>query len=369
VVDQLVVVSRVGQDGAMVPAELVRRAAADPLIAPRDRHIATRAVASLMLAGAAFVGVLSLFVPGYGGTTPFQHGVTYAAGVLVAIGGVVCWRYPHRIPDGFWAGVPIGAVVLIGGLNYLTSDVTAGAQLFFLWPTLYAATFLNRRLIYAVLVCVFVAEALLVFALETPASAAADLAGLMTALTMATVVIVTLRRRLDELLGSLESQALEDELTGLANRRAFDRDVAHAVSRARRTCQPLSLLTIDVDHFKVVNDTHGHAAGDQALQAVAQALRMAARESDMLARIGGDEFVALLLDCDAAGAHRMAATLQSALADSPVGALTLSIGIATMPSDADTVESLSIASDAALYDAKLHGRNRIVAASELRGRP
>ncbi len=89
----------------------------------------------------------------------------------------------------------------------------------------------------------------------------------------------------------------------------------------------------------------------------------------MLARIGGDEFVALLLDCDPAGAHRMAATLQSALADSPVGALTLSIGIATMPSDADTVESLSIASDAALYDAKLHGRNRIVAASELRGRP
>jgi len=355
----------------MVPAELVGRAQAHPAILPRDRHGATRAVAYFMLAGAAFVAVLSVLVPGYGGEGAIARGATYTAGVVLAIGGWACWRYPHRIPDAFWAGVPIGAVFLIGGLNLITSDASAGGQLFFLWPALYAATFLHRRLLYTVLAWVFIGEAVLVFTLKTPAEAAGDLAGLMTALTMASVIIITLRRRLDGLLDSLETQALEDELTGLANRRAFDRDIAHAVAQARRAGEPLSLLTVDVDHFKLVNDTQGHAAGDVALQAVATALRAAARESDVIARIGGDEFVALLLNCDAPGARRVADGLQTALAKVPGlpgGPLTLSIGAATMPRDADSVESLSIASDAALYDAKLGGRNRIVSASEVRGR-
>lgn len=342
-----------------------------PAILPRDRHGATRAVAYLMLAGAVFVAVLSVVVPGYGGPTPLAKAATYTAGALLAIGGVLCWRYPHRIADWFWAAVPIAAVGLIGGLNYVTEDASAGGQLFFLWPALYAATFLRRRLLYVVLACILVAEAGLVFALEPATQAAGDTAGLMTALTMASIIIVTLRRRLDSLLDSLETQALEDDLTGLSNRRAFDRDIAHAVARARRTGEQLSLLTIDVDHFKSVNDARGHAGGDHALRAVAKALRGVARESDVVARIGGDEFVALLINCDPHGAHRVAAGLQSALAQvpgRPGASLTLSIGAATMPQDADSVESLSIASDAALYDAKLGGRNRIVAASEVRDR-
>ncbi len=344
----------------MIPAEVGRR----PAIQPRDRHAATRTVAYFMMAGAAFVAVLSAVVPGYGGDGAVAKGATYLAGVLLAAGGWICWRHPDRLPDAFWAAVPTGAVALIGGLNLITSDASAGAQLFFLWPVFYAATFLRRGVLYTVLACVLVAEAVLVYALESPAEATVDLAGLMTALTMASVIIVTLRRRLDDLLDSLETQALEDQLTGLANRRAFDRDVAQAVARARRTREPLSLLTVDVDHFKSVNDTRGHAGGDLALKAVATALRAAARESDVLARIGGDEFVALLINCDAHGAHRVAVQLQAALRDD----LTLSIGAATMPQDADGVESLSIASDAALYDAKLGGRDRIVSASDVRNR-
>lgn len=348
----------------MVPAELVRHPPARPAIASRDRHAATRTVAYFMLAGAAFVAVLSVVVPGYGGADPLARGATYGTGALLAACGWACWHHPDRFPEAFWAAVPIGGVFLIGGLNLITSDSSAGAQLFFLWPVFYAATFLRRRVLYVVLVCVLAAEGVLVYSLEGAAEATADLAGLMTALTMASVIIVTLRRRLDSLLESLETQALEDELTGLANRRAFDRDIAHAVALARRTSNSLSLLTIDVDHFKSINDSSGHAAGDRALRAVATALRAAARESDVLARIGGDEFVALLIDCDARGARRVAVGLQAALA----GELTLSIGAATLPHDADSVEGLSIASDAALYDAKVGGRNRIVSASELRGR-
>jgi len=349
----------------------VRQEPAQPAILPRDRHGAARTVAYLMLAGAGFVAVLSLLVPGYGGSGTVAKTATYLAGVVLAIGGALCLRYEHRIADWFWAAIPIGAVFLVGGLNLITRDASAGAQLFFLWPALYAATFLRRRLIYAVLACVFVAEAVLVFQFEPVPQAAGDLAGLMTALSMASFIIVTLRSRLDKLLDALEAQALEDQLTGVSNRRAFDRDISNAVARARRTGEPLSLLTIDVDHFKSVNDTRGHAAGDLALRTVAHALRGAARESDVVARIGGDEFVALLLDCDAAGAQRVARGLQAALAEVPGipgGRLTLSIGAATMPRDADSVESLSIASDAALYDAKLSGRNRIVAASEVRDR-
>jgi diguanylate cyclase (GGDEF)-like protein len=333
----------------------------------RDRHSASRAVAYFMLAGAVFVAVLSVVVPEYGGVGTVARGATYASGVLLLVGGWVCWRMPDRMPERFWAYAPIGAVLMIGGLNLITSDDSAGGQLFFLWPTLYAATFLPQRLLYAVLGCVTVAESVLVFTLEPPSEALADAAGLMTALTMASIIIVGLRRRLDLLLDSLETQALEDQLTGLANRRAFDRDISHAVARARRMQEPLSLLTIDVDHFKSVNDTLGHAAGDLALRTVADVLRAVARESDVVARIGGDEFVALLLNCDIAGARRVGASLQARLAQAP-GSLTLSIGAATIPHDADSVESLSIASDAALYDAKLGGRNRVVSASEVRHR-
>jgi diguanylate cyclase (GGDEF)-like protein len=341
------------------------------VILPRDRHGATRAVTIFMLAGAGFVAVLSVLVPGYGGEGPLQKAATYGVGVLLTVGGLACWRYPHRIPDWFWAGVPVASIGLIGGLNYITEDTTAGAQLFFLWPALYAATFLERRLVYLVLVLVFVAHAVVVFGLEPVAQAAADMAGLVTALSMATVIIVTLRSRLDKLLDALAAQALEDQLTGVANRRAFDRDIATAVARARRAGRPLSLLTIDLDNFKAVNDTRGHAAGDLALRTVADALRAAVRESDVVARIGGDEFVALLIDCDAEGARRVALGLQASLvevAGVAGGQLTLSIGCATMPHDADSVESLSIASDAALYDAKLGGRNRVVTASEVRRR-
>ncbi len=313
-------------------------------------------MAYFMLAGAAFVAVLSVVVPEYGGVGAFSRGTTYTAGVLLAIGGWVCWRHPERIPDRFWAYAPVAAVLVIAGLNLITKDSSAGGQLFFLWPTLYAATFLPQRLLCIVLGCVLVAESVLVFSLEPASEAAADAAGLMTALTMASIIIIGLRRRLDALLDSLESQALEDQLTGLANRRAFDRDIGHAVTRARRTKEPLSLLTIDVDHFKAVNDTQGHAAGDLALRTVASVLREVARESDVVARIGGDEFVALLINCDIAGARRVGVSLQTALSRAPgvpVRSLTLSIGAATMPHDADSVESLSIASDAALYDAKL----------------
>jgi diguanylate cyclase (GGDEF)-like protein len=281
--------------------------------------------------------------------------------VLLITAGVTCWRRPTFFPDSFWVVVPFIATAVIAALNVISSDASTGAQLFLLWPVLYAATFLSRRAIACVLLAVLAAEAAVVFPVLTTGGAIADTAAMMIALSMSAVVVVTLRERRDQLLSVLETQALADPLTGLPNRRSFDRDLAHAEAWVRRSGGPLSLLTVDLDHFKAINDTWGHAIGDLALQAVATAMRSAVRETDVVARLGGDEFV-ILLRCDRRGALRVAAALRELLAaceDLPGGPPRLSIGLAVLPDDATDVEALLAASDAALYDAKMSGRDRV----------
>jgi diguanylate cyclase (GGDEF)-like protein len=236
---------------------------------------------------------------------------------------------------------------------------------------LYAATFLGRRLNYFVVGAVLAGESAVVFTLLEPAQAAPDLLTMMTALSMSAFVVVSLRERRDQLLSVLELQALADPLTGLGNRRSFDRDLADADAWVRRNKGALSLLTVDLDHFKAINDTWGHAVGDIALQSVAKAMRTVARETDVLARLGGDEFV-MLLRSDRSGAERVAGAVRAAVAasgDVPGGPPTLSIGLAVLPADADTVEGLIAASDAALYQAKVGGRDRVASVGAVRQDP
>lgn len=338
----------------------MRRTPAGPTILPRDRHAAARAVACFLMAGAAFVGSLVILLPGYAGHELSGIVATASAAVAMGVGGAACWRIPQRIPASFWVAVPVLSAVLIGALNLVSRDASAGAQLFFLWPVLYTATFLRGQVTYLVLASVGLAEVAVVFTLLAPDKAVSDALGLMTALTMATVVIRILRRRVDGLLTALETQALADSLTGLANRRAFELRLAAAATEAGRTGRPMSLLTIDLDHFKGINDRWGHAAGDAALQAVAAAMRAVCRSDDGCARLGGDEF-AIMLDSDSVGAKRIAAALRAAIAAHtgvPGGPPTLSIGVASIPEHADTVEALKAASDGALYHAKAAGRNR-----------
>ena len=187
---------------------------------------------------------------------------------------------------------------------------------------------------------------------------------MVTALTMSAIVIVRLRERGDRLVTVLETQALSDPLTGVGNRRAFACGIDQAVARARRAKAQLSLMTVDVDRFKAINDRWGHAAGDIALRAVADALRTVVRRSDIVARLGGDEFV-VLVEAGTDGARRVAEAIRdevAAISGLPSGPPTLSIGLATFPDDADGVESLIAASDTALYAAKTAGRDRVVTA-------
>ncbi len=176
----------------------------------------------------------------------------------------------------------------------------------------------------------------------------------------------TVRQRTQELQRAnqaLEMQARCDPLTGLLNRRGLEGQFDFAIALARRSGRPLSLLTVDVDHFKRVNDTHGHGVGDQVLQGLARTLQQRLRRSDVAARIGGEEFVALLPDTGLEEAQAAADALRLAVAaqEHPqVGHITISLGVSALRAgDEDSASALMQRADAALYQAKGEGRNRV----------
>jgi diguanylate cyclase (GGDEF)-like protein/PAS domain S-box-containing protein len=153
--------------------------------------------------------------------------------------------------------------------------------------------------------------------------------------------------------------AISDALTGAFNRRYMLNHLRNALERG--DLPRASLLLFDLDHFKAINDSHGHDAGDVALKRVADVARQISRESDMLFRLGGDEFVLYLPGVSAAGAHVIAQRLREAVAHSaPPGArtVTISIGVAERRKE-DTIETWLRAADIALYSAKQGGRNRV----------
>lgn len=160
---------------------------------------------------------------------------------------------------------------------------------------------------------------------------------------------------------ALADLATEDPLTGLANRRRFEERLAEEVESARRHLRPLSLVLIDLDHFKAVNDTYGHAAGDVVLVEAARRMRSVARVDELLARTGGDEFALLLSDTDCAKSAAAAERLRKVLGRPwPSGAaVTASIGAATGTGSELTGSRLTKQADEALYESKRKGRDSI----------
>jgi diguanylate cyclase (GGDEF)-like protein len=168
----------------------------------------------------------------------------------------------------------------------------------------------------------------------------------------------------------LKLLAATDGLTGLPNKRAFEEALHRDLSRADREGSALSLIVLDLDEFKKVNDTHGHSVGDDVLRMSSSVLKRSLRTGDVAARYGGEELVVILPKTDAAGARVVAERLRSAIALSPVVApagsihVTASVGVATVhgPGCRETAARLFEAADGALYDAKRAGRNRVCVA-------
>jgi diguanylate cyclase (GGDEF)-like protein len=180
------------------------------------------------------------------------------------------------------------------------------------------------------------------------------------------------RRRIEAeregLIGQLKQMAETDFLTGVLNRRSFYSAAERELSAARRYVRRLAVVMLDIDHFKAINDTHGHQVGDEVLKAVAATCRTACRDSDFLARYGGEEFVILLQETHAGEALEVAERLRTAIGRAPVVAgdltvaVTASFGVATAGPETAGIDQLVRAADAALYRAKAAGRDRVVAA-------
>ena len=156
-------------------------------------------------------------------------------------------------------------------------------------------------------------------------------------------------------------QARTDDLTDLPNRRALDEEIAHALAGARSSGRPFAIVMVDVDRFKFINDTHGHAVGDATLAAFSARLAGALREPDRAYRYGGEEFCLLLAETDAAGARTLAERAREQIAlpfEGTMRALTASFGVTAWQPD-DTFDTLFRRADRALYSAKHGGRNRV----------
>jgi diguanylate cyclase (GGDEF)-like protein len=180
----------------------------------------------------------------------------------------------------------------------------------------------------------------------------------------------TLQRRdleLKKAMQELQEQAITDPLTGLHNLRSLRELLPRELLRARRRDSPLAVIMIDVDHFKRVNDSLGHEAGDEVLKELGALFKKSIRGSDIACRYGGAEFAVVLADATSEGARRRAEDIRAAVkrvelkhGGKPIGGLTVSLGVALAPYHADQTTTLLRKADEALYQAKSAGRDRVV---------
>ncbi|MGY1446214.1 sensor domain-containing diguanylate cyclase [Pseudomonas chlororaphis] len=186
---------------------------------------------------------------------------------------------------------------------------------------------------------------------------------LLICLAITLIVLTLLNRVVRRFQRKIETQATLDSLTGLPNRRGFDLLAAQAMLEAQREPKPLTALLLDLDHFKRLNDTYGHLAGDQVLSGFARHLASCLRQSDIVCRWGGEEFIVLLKDTDSATALKIAEKIRLLIEQQHYAyegknmRLTVSIGVTTLQAD-DTLHSLLSRADHAMYRAKQTGRNR-----------
>lgn len=173
---------------------------------------------------------------------------------------------------------------------------------------------------------------------------------------------------LRQVLQEVQKLAVTDSLTGLLNRRHFFELAEHELRRAKRYSRPLSAIMLDVDHFKQINDTYGHAVGDTVLREVAQVCMRETRNVDVLGRYGGEEFVIVLPECETHAAREVAERLRQSIAELSVNTpegpvqVTASLGVASLSSQSMTLDALIAAADTALYSAKRGGRDNVVSA-------
>lgn len=321
----------------------------------RNRRIMAYTAAA-MYGAAAIDGCIEGFLPG---DPPFSLLPVIVVVIMTAALLTVGPRLPRR------------ALAVLGPLGVaLTSYALAtspgagdGAVLYAL-PVLWTTMFFGRRGAIVIVGCVALGHAGTLLVLPASSAYPGRWVDVMVSATSIAAVVVSLEHRNELLVERLAGEARTDPLTGLLNRRGFDERASVAIAHARRDLTPMALVAFDIDHFKLINDAWGHEAGDRVLARIGELLRAEAREVDVLARRGGEEFAALLPDTDHVGADAFAARVRSALADGEDSAhlsapVRVSAGIVA-DLGFDDVQQMLGRADAALYEAKRGGRDRVV---------
>jgi diguanylate cyclase (GGDEF)-like protein len=333
----------------------------------RQRHWAAKNIGGyLLLAGAVLVDGIAAFsyarsaAPPKPDTRPLDFILTVPPLIL----GIFLITRRKPVPTWLLNVAPSFAAILICVPTAVDKQPGPLGPVLLTWPVVFAAFLLSVRVAWATMGVVAASFAVL-------ASSSRGVDGLVlwlevtAGITVVCLMVIGLRRQGDRLRADLAELARTDSLTGLANRRGFDEALRREHAQHLRDGKPLSLLAVDIDHFKQVNDAWGHPTGDIVLASLGRFLASRARASDMIGRQGGEEFALLLPDCSAAQALARGQELCDAVrADSKTWehAITISVGVATLPRDASTPRGLQEAADAALYTAKQSGRDRVVGA-------
>jgi diguanylate cyclase (GGDEF)-like protein len=308
--------------------------------------------AAAMFGGATVDAAIEGIVPG---DPSFAIAPALAALVLVSVVLLVGPRLPRAALAMLG---PIG-VLLIAAALAGTPGAGDGAILY-VWPVLWTTFFFGPRGGIAIVCFVGLAHAGTLLALPPASSYPGRWLDVMATSSVLVVVTLMVVRRNRDLLAVLASEARTDALTGVLNRRGFDERAEVELTRARRDGSSIAVVIFDVDHFKRINDEWGHDTGDLVLARTAAILADAARDIDVLGRLGGEEFAVLLPSCDEAGAAALADRAREAVAATQsrgLPAVRMSAGLATATAPA-TAQELLQAADVALYRAKGSGRDR-----------
>ena len=332
-----------------------------PSMVREDRVTMARTFTYLFGTGATLV-LLSLLFPHSPGRDTTGLLITTLGAYLVAIGFLVAW---DRLPLWAFEASPLAGTVVVSLAVYFSGPEAATAYaLFYLWVALAACYFLRPPVAFTHLGIASAAYALVL--VVSPGHVM--LPGLTWAMVTGTLAVLgilmtTLRGQLDQLVKQLAAAARTDSLTQLANRRELEERFAAELERSTRTARPLSIVVLDLDWFKEYNDRFGHSAGDRVLVLLAQALKRATRTSDVVARLGGEEFGVLAPETDETEAYllseRLRAEVRRAFARE-TEKMTISCGVASFPIHGITLGELLHAADRALYEAKESGRDRSV---------
>jgi diguanylate cyclase (GGDEF)-like protein len=312
---------------------------------------------TLVCAGALMTLVLGLTDRTYTNGHPLFVVVPSIVGLLL---GMVCMATGERTPILVLAGLPGAAGLLVCLLMWATNTPLDGSELLFVWCIFFAGYFLPRTAAWVNTVLLAGSYAVVVLGRRGVSVGLPAAIELATTLIVACIVVSLLRHRAAASLDEARAEARTDPLTGLLNRRGLAEVTEREVARAVRDAKPLSIWMVDLDHFKGLNDALGHAAGDRALQAVAEVLRCELRAVDVVARVGGEEFCVVLPGCPTSDAFLRAEELRERIAEEfrlrslPV---TVSIGVASWGSGDLDGSAMMVAADQALYAAKRSGRN------------